>query len=44
MNISKLVNLYKEESSNAFNQIPTEKIITFVDMVFEAYKDEKTIF
>jgi len=44
MNKKSLINLYKEESSNAFNQIPTEKIITFVDMVFEAYKDEKTIF
>ena len=44
MNKKSLINLYKEESSNTFNQIPTEKIITFVDMVFEAYKDEKTIF
>jgi len=44
MNKKSLINLYKEESSNTFNQIPTEKIITFVDMVFGAYKDEKTIF
>jgi len=39
-----LVNMYKSESSSVFHQIPTEKIVDFVDMVFEAYENEKTIF
>lgn len=44
MNKKQLINLYKEESSNVFNNIPTTIIIEFVDMVFEAYENEKTIF
>ena len=44
MDKKKLINLYKKESSNVFDDIPTKKIIEFVDMVFEAYEDEQTIF
>ena len=44
MNKKKLIELYKEESSNVFNNIPTKKIVEFVDMVFEAYENEQTIF
>ena len=39
-----LVNLYRLESSNVFLNIPTNKIVDFVDMVFEAYENEQTIF
>ena len=44
MNKKKLIELYKEESSNVFGDIPTSKIVKFVDMMFEAYEDEKTVF
>ena len=44
MNKKKLVELYKEESTNVFGNIPTSKIVKFVDMVFEAYENEQTIF
>ena len=44
MNKKKLVELYKEESANVFGNIPTQKIVEFVDMVFEAYENEQTIF
>ena len=44
MNKRKLIELYKLESSNVFRKIPTDKIIEFVDMVFEAYNNEQTIF
>lgn len=43
-NKKKLIELYKKESLEAFNSISTEKIIQFVDMIFEAYDKEKTIF
>ena len=33
MNKSNLVELYKKESSQAFNNIPTQKVVDFVDMV-----------
>ena len=44
MNKEQLINLYKDESSGVFNSITTKKIVKFVDMVFEAYENEKTIF
>ena len=44
MNKKKLVELYKEESANVFGDIPTYKIVEFVDMMFEAYKNEQTVF
>ena len=44
MNKKSLINLYKTESSDVFSKIPTNKIIKFVEMVFDAYEDEKTIF
>ena len=44
MNKKKLIELYKEESANVFGNIPTQKIVEFVDMVFEAYENEQTIF
>lgn len=39
-----LIDIYKKESSEAFNGIPTEQIENFVNMVFEAYENERTIF
>jgi len=44
MNKKSLINMYKEESSNVFDRISTEKIVQFVNMIFEAYENEKTIF
>ena len=44
MNKKKLIELYKEESTNVFKNISTTKIVKFVDMVFDAYENEQTIF
>ena len=44
MNKKKLIELYKEESANVFGNIPTSKIVKFVDMMFEAYENEQTVF
>ena len=44
MQKQKLINLYKNESAEVFSNIPTSKIVQFVDMVFEAYENEQTIF
>jgi D-sedoheptulose 7-phosphate isomerase len=44
MDKRKLIDLYKTESSNSFHNIPTSKIIEFVDMIFEANKKKKTVF
>jgi len=44
MNKKKLIELYKEESANVFDKIPTQKIVEFVEMMFEAYKNEQTVF
>ena len=40
----KLIRIYKSESNYAFNLIPDTDIEKFVNMVFEAYDNEKTIF
>ena len=44
MDKQKLIELYKTESSNVFHTIPTDKIVEFVDMMFEAYENEQTVF
>jgi D-sedoheptulose 7-phosphate isomerase len=44
MDKTKLIELYKMESKNVFDNLPTKKIVEFVDMVFEAYENEQTIF
>ena len=44
MNKKKLIELYKEESANVFDKMPTQKIVEFVEMMFEAYKNEQTVF
>ena len=44
MDKRKLIDLYKTESTNSFYNIPTSKIIEFVDMMFEAYENEQTVF
>ena len=44
MDKRKLIDLYKIESSNEFHNIPTSKIIEFVEMMFEAYDNEQTVF
>ena len=44
MDKEQLIQRYKVESHYAFNLIPNKDIIKFVDMVFEAYDNEKTIF
>lgn len=40
----KLIDLYKRESTDVFSSISSEKIANFVDMVFDAYENEQTIF
>ena len=42
--MKKLINLYKDESNNAFLSIPTEDIEKFVEFIITAYKNEKKIF
>ena len=44
MNKINLINLYKKESSDVFNSIPSVEIAKFVDMVFDVYENEGTIF
>ena len=44
VNKNKLIELYKKESKNVFDNIPTSKIVEFVNMVFDAYENEQTIF
>ena len=44
MNKKKLIELYKEESANVFDKMPTQKIVEFVEMMFEAYDNEQTVF
>ena len=44
MSKTDLINLYKRESSSVFNSIPSIEISKFVDMVFEVYENEGTIF
>ncbi len=44
MNNKQLIDLYKVESSNIFHNISTSKIVEFVDMMFEAYENEQTVF
>ena len=39
-----LIDLYKKESSDVFNSISTNEIAKFVDMVFDVYENEGTIF
>ena len=39
-----LINLYKKESNDVFSSIPSEEIAKFVDMVFDVYENEGTIF
>ena len=41
MNKKKLIELYKEESTNVFGNIPTSKIVRFVDMIFEILEKQK---
>ena len=38
------INIYKEESNNAFLSIPTEDIEIFVNMIIEAYDNEQKVF
>ena len=44
MNKVSLIDLYKKESRKVFDEIPSETIAEFVEMVFEAYQNEATIF
>src|SRR3990167_2802477 len=44
MNKRELINLYKKESATAFNNVTNSKIEAFVNMIFEAYDKESTIF
>ena len=39
-----LIDLYKEESNNAFLSIPTEDIETFVNMIIKTYTNENKVF
>jgi D-sedoheptulose 7-phosphate isomerase len=40
----KLINLYKQESNDAFQSISTRNIEIFVNMIIEAYKNENKVF
>jgi D-sedoheptulose 7-phosphate isomerase len=42
--MKELIDLYKEESNNAFLSISTEDIIRFYNMILVAYKNENKIF
>ena len=44
MNKVNSIDLYKKESSDVFNSIPSTEIAKFVDMVFDVYENEGTIF
>jgi D-sedoheptulose 7-phosphate isomerase len=44
MNIKKLINLYKKEMKLAFDSISIQKIVEFVELIFEVYENEGTIF
>ena len=44
MNKVDLIDLYKKESADVFNSIPSTDIDKFVEMVFDVYEDEGTIF
>ena len=44
MNKVNLIDLYKKESTDVFSSISSTEIAKFVDMVFEAYNNEQTIF
>ena len=39
-----MIDLYKTESSNAFNSIDSGDIEKFVNLIIDAYKGEKTVF
>ena len=39
-----LIDLYKKESTDVFSSIPSTEIAKFVDMVFDVYENEGTIF
>jgi D-sedoheptulose 7-phosphate isomerase len=39
-----LIDLYKKESADVFSSIPNTEIAKFVDMVFDVYENEGTIF
>ncbi len=42
--IEKYINIYLQEKINILNNYPIEKVSEAVKLVFDAYKDEKTIF
>ena len=44
MNMLKWIDVYKNESTEVFNTIPNKQIQRFVQMIFEAYENEQTVF
>lgn len=44
MNIKNMIELYKKESIDSFDSIPVDNIVKFIEMIFEAYDKEKTVF
>ena len=44
MDKTKIVELDKQESASVFGRISTSEIVKFVDMIFQAYENEQTIF
>jgi|TARA_Y100001937_G_C6961422_1_gene259053 D-sedoheptulose 7-phosphate isomerase len=40
----KWIDVYKNESTEVFNTIPNKQIQRFVQMIFEAYENEQTVF
>jgi len=44
MNKEQLIELYKNESSAVLERLPTQKIVNFIDIIFEAYDNEKSVY
>lgn len=44
MNLEKKIALYEKESIEAFKTVPSESIVDFIEKIFEAYEEERTIF
>ena len=44
MKTKKLIPLYRKESFKAFKSVPIKRILEFVDLIFDVYDNEGTIF
>jgi len=44
MDLNRMIDLYKSESSQVFFGVKDEEIISFIKIIFNAYEKEKTVF